>query len=97
MVDYAAIMSQIQEQYLTDPIPWVIGFSGGKDSTTVLQMIFYALSSLPEGKLHKQIHVICNDTLVENPAIAKHVDEELKKIEIAGKSRLFKHNPDLLV
>jgi DNA sulfur modification protein DndC len=95
MVDYTAIMSQIQEQYLTGPIPWVIGFSGGKDSTTVLQMIFYALSSLPEEKLHKQIHVICNDTLVENPAIAKHVDEELKKIEIAGKSRLFKHNPDL--
>jgi DNA sulfur modification protein DndC len=95
MVDYAAIMSQIQEQYLTDPIPWVIGFSGGKDSTTVLQMIFYALSSLSEEKLHKQIHVICNDTLVENPAIAEHVDEELKKIEIAGKSRLFKHNPNL--
>ena len=95
MVDYATIMSQIQEQYLDDSIPWVIGFSGGKDSTTVLQMIFYALSSLPEEKLHKQIHVICNDTLVENPAIAKHVDEELKKIEIAGKSRLFKHNPDL--
>jgi len=95
MLNYKAILSEIQELYLADTIPWVIGFSGGKDSTTVLQMVFYALSALPKGKLSKEIHVLFNDTLVENPAIVKYVDEQLEKIETAGKAELFKYNPEL--
>lgn len=95
MGDYKAIMSEIQDVYLADTIPWVIGFSGGKDSTTVLQMVFYALSDLPKNKLQKEVHVISNDTLVENPAIAEHVDGQLQKIEAAGKRKLFQHNPAL--
>ncbi len=95
MVDFKALSLEIQEVYLGDNIPWVIGFSGGKDSTTVLQMIFYALSDLPREKLSKEIHVLCNDTLVENPAILKHVNEQLKKIKVEGKTKLFKHNPEL--
>ncbi len=67
MVNYESILSELQELYLADTIPWVIGFSGGKDSTTVLQMVFYALSALPKEKLSKEIHVLFNDTLVENP------------------------------
>ena len=95
MLDYKSILSEIQELYLTDTIPWVIGFSGGKDSTTVLQMVFYALSGLPKEKLSKEIHVLFNDTLVENPAIVKYVDEQLEKIKTAGKAELFKYNPEL--
>jgi len=88
-------LSEIQNLYLKDSIPWVIGFSGGKDSTSVLQMVFYALSALPKKKLSKEIHVLCNDTLVENPAIGKYVAEQLEKIERAGKAELFKHKPSL--
>ena len=94
-MNYQAILSDIQDLYLADTIPWVIGFSGGKDSTTVLQMVFYALSALPKEKLSKEIHVLSNDTLVENPAIVKHVNEHLKKIEAVGKRELFGHNPEL--
>ena len=95
IVNYEAILSEIQELYLADNIPWVIGFSGGKDSTTVLQMVFYALSALPPKKLSKEIHVLSNDTLVENPAIVKHVGEQLGKIKTAGKAELFRHKPEL--
>ncbi len=95
MLDYKATLSEIQELYLKDTIPWVIGFSGGKDSTTVLQMVFYALLGLPKRKISKEIHVLCNDTLVENPAILKFVDQQLRRIKAEGKSRLFKHNPEL--
>lgn len=95
MRDFRALSSEIQEVYLGDSIPWVIGFSGGKDSTTVLQMVFYALSELPKRKLSKEIHVLSNDTLVENPAIVKHVNKQLKKIETQGKTGLFKHKPEL--
>jgi len=58
MFDHEVILSQIQELYSQDSIPWVIGFSGGKDSTTVLQMLFYALSALPKQELSKPIHVL---------------------------------------
>jgi DNA sulfur modification protein DndC len=95
MFDYNALLSDIQDQYLADNIPWVIGYSGGKDSTAVLQMVFYALSGLPQEKLTKEVHVLSNDTLVENPAILKYVNEQLDKIQNAGRQKLFKHKPEL--
>jgi len=95
MIEYNSILSEIQQLYLSDSTPWIIGFSGGKDSTTVLQMVFQALSKLPKKQLTKEIHIICNDTLVENPAIVEHSDKQLTKIEIAGKEQLFSSNPDL--
>jgi len=58
-------------------------------------MVFYALSALPKEKLSKEVHVLFNDTLVENPAIIEYVDEQLEKIETAGKTELFQSNPEL--
>lgn len=95
VLSYKAIMTEIQEVYLGDRIPWVIGFSGGKDSTTVLQMVFHSLSQLPKRQRAKPIHVLCNDTLVENPAIQAYVDEQLRRIRRAGKKQLFGHKHEL--
>jgi len=95
IVNHEAILSEIRDQYLADAIPWVIGFSGGKDSTTVLQMVFNALSDIPKERLSKEVHVLFNDTLVENPAVIKYVNGQLEKIEAAGKEKLFAHNPEL--
>jgi len=94
-VDYLALMADIRQQYLADNRPWVICYSGGKDSTTLLQMVFYALEELPRRQLRKPIHVLTNDTLVENPVIDEYVKGQVKAIEVAGKSGLFKHNPNL--
>lgn len=69
-----SISQEIQEFYLQDDTPWVLGFSGGKDSTAVLQLVFYALSKLPKERLNKEIHVLSNDTLVENPAVVAYLD-----------------------
>ena len=91
----STIKNEIKEQYLEDQIPWVIGFSGGKDSTAILQLIFYALADLPKKALKKEVHVLSNDTLVENPNVVTFLDEQLEKIETAGKNHLFSHNPDL--
>lgn len=79
-----AVTSEIINQYFADNKPWIIGFSGGKDSTTLLQLVFYALQQLPQKKLHKDIHVLCNDTLVENPAVVRYIDDTLDKIRTAG-------------
>ncbi len=93
--DVGRVLADIQDLYLDSATPWIIGYSGGKDSTTVLQMVFYALAALPPERLIKDVHVICNDTLVENPAIRGYVERQLGLIECAGKGMLFKHNPTL--
>jgi DNA sulfur modification protein DndC len=79
-----ATLSAIRETYLQDGRPWVIGFSGGKDSTCTLQLIWQALRDLPKPKRHKPIHVISSNTLVETPAIVSYIRGTIAAIERAG-------------
>lgn len=82
------IHKEIQDVYKNYPYPWVIGYSGGKDSTTTLQLIWYAISELPEEERDKPIYVISTDTLVETPVIVDHVNTNLRLINQEAK----KHN-----
>ncbi|ECQ8319962.1 DNA phosphorothioation system sulfurtransferase DndC, partial [Salmonella enterica subsp. enterica serovar Kentucky] len=78
------LVQQTKDLYLSDDIPWVIGYSGGKDSTAILQLVWQALSELAlDNKAHKQVHVISTDTLVENPIVALWVTRSLKQMERA--------------
>lgn len=77
---------QIRQVYLNDKRPWVIGYSGGKDSTTALQMIWHALSGLPRRSLHKAIYVISSDTLVETPKIVDYIDTSLARMNHAAQA-----------
>ncbi len=72
-----AQVAEIQELYLLDEIPWVLGYSGGKDSTAVLVLTWMALGALPEEKRTKPVHIISTDTLVENPIVAAWVTKSL--------------------
>jgi DNA sulfur modification protein DndC len=77
------IISELKDQYLIDDNlrPWIIGFSGGKDSTALLQLVWLAVKQIPSEERQREIYVVCNDTLVENPVIQNYVDDVLKKIE----------------
>ena len=79
-----AIIQEIQELYCSDSIPWIVGYSGGKDSTASLQLIWNAVAGLPPEKRVKEIHVISTDTLVENPVIAAWVVHSLESIRRAA-------------
>lgn len=81
------IYKEIQTVYLMDSRPWVIGYSGGKDSTVTLQLIWYALKDLPQEKLHKKVYVISSDTLVETPVIVDYIDNTLDKISQAAQEQ----------
>lgn len=70
--------TEIQELYLADQIPWVVGYSGGKDSTATLQLVWLALAELPPKQLTKRVYVISTDTLVENPVVAAWVTHSLE-------------------
>ena len=89
------ITTEIQKQFLADSTPWVIGYSGGKDSTAVLQLVLYALWKLPKEKLTKEVHVLSSDTLVENPAIVNYIDEQLDLIRTSVRRKLFDHAEEL--
>ncbi len=71
------LMDTVRNLYLADDIPWVIGYSGGKDSTATLQLIWLALRELEKKFLKKPVHIINTDTLVESPVIESWVTKSL--------------------
>ena len=78
-------MEEVADLYTADDIPWVIGYSGGKDSTAALQLVWQALSHLPPEDLTKPVHIISTDTLVENPIVAFWVSKSLDKLNDEAK------------
>ena len=80
----AAIVQELAEVYLADDIPWTVGYSGGKDSTATLQLVWFALQSIGAKRAHKPVHVISTDTLVENPIVAAWVGNSLSKMQNAA-------------
>src|SRR5438067_13931379 len=75
---------EIRALYLCDAVPWVVGYSGGKDSSAVLQLVWLALKELPPERRTKPVHVISTDTLVEQPLVAAWVDASLAKMRDAA-------------
>ena len=63
------IIEQMALVYKHDSRPWMIGFSGGKDSTLLCQLVFEMLEELPEHMRWKKVYVVTSDTLVENPIV----------------------------
>lgn len=85
-VNIQHIENEIIDQYLYDDSdrPWIIGFSGGKDSTMLLQLVWNALRKLPPEVLTRKIYIVCNDTLVENPRIVKFIRKTLDNLKKAA-------------
>ena len=74
------VVDVIKGLYLSDMIPWICGYSGGKDSTAVVQLVWEALSELPVEQRKKTVHVISTDTLVESPVVALWATQSLEKM-----------------
>ena len=90
------LTAEIQELYCQDDIPWVIGYSGGKDSSSIVQLVWNAIAQLPLEKRQKKVYVISTDTLVENPLVAQWVQGCLKQMEKAAKEKQMPFEPHLL-
>jgi DNA sulfur modification protein DndC len=82
----AQIERDILDQYLGDPNPrpWIVAFSGGKDSTLLLHLLWNALTNVPAKQRVRPVHVVCNNTLVENPRILQYVKTQLGLIRAAA-------------
>ncbi len=75
-----ATLDIIKKIYASDNIPWICGYSGGKDSSATVQLVWMALSQLPKEKRHKVVHVISTDTMVESPVVANWAESSLNKM-----------------
>ena len=91
-----SIYDEIRTVYLNDDRPWILGFSGGKDSTCMVQLVWNALSKLPSEKLEKKIYIVSSDTLVESPQIVERITSSLSKLENASKKSNIPISTNLL-
>jgi len=82
-----ALCEEVRELYTADEVPWILGYSGGKDSTATLQIVWTALAGLSAEQRRKPIHVISTDTLVENPVVAAWVTKSLQVMDAAAREQ----------
>lgn len=94
--DIKQLTDEIQQLYCQDDLPWIIGYSGGKDSTAILQLVWNAVAALPPEKKQKEIHVITTDTMVENPVVSAWVVKSLDRMKKAAIENSMPVNPILL-
>ena len=87
--EYKEIKKEMEMVYLHDRRPWMIGYSGGKDSTLLCQLVFEMLESLPEEKRWKPVYIVTSDTMVENPIVKTYMHKMSKAInEVSAKKKL---------
>ncbi|NCC26841.1 MAG: DNA phosphorothioation system sulfurtransferase DndC, partial [Gammaproteobacteria bacterium] len=92
----AQLQEEIRVLYSADKVPWIVGYSGGKDSTATLQLIWSALAELPPDSRHKTVHVISTDTLVENPIVSAWVGNSIKVMRNAAREQGMPFEPRML-
>lgn len=93
------ILEEMKMVYKNDKRPWVIGYSGGKDSTTVVQLAFMMLQTLSPEERHKDIYIVSSDTLIENPIVLGYLKQNSQLINDGAKAQglpLYTHmvHPD---
>lgn len=82
------IIQLVKDEYLSEAqsYPWIVGFSGGKDSTLVAHAVFQALEEIPPSMRQREIHIVSNDTMVESPLVLAHLDASTTAIKAGGEA-----------
>ena len=76
-----AILSEEYQKCHNDP--WIVAYSGGKDSTLLLHLIFEIVLALPPQQRKRRIHIVGNDTKVESPLVIGHLQQSIDAIRRA--------------
>jgi DNA sulfur modification protein DndC len=93
---YKKIKEELHTLYLNDPRPWLVGFSGGKDSSLVASLVFETVLDLKPEQRNKEITIICIDTRVEIPAIVELVEKTLDRMRKCSENNDLKIEVQLL-
>ena len=78
----------VRRQYLdSDERPWVVSYSGGKDSTLLAHLVFEAMAAVRPSKRTRRVYFVCSDTRVETPELAEHVHTSVAAIGAAARAQ----------
>lgn len=84
MTIFDEIKEEMQLVYLHDQRPWMIGFSGGKDSTLLVSLVMDMIQNLPTNYPKKKVYIVSSDTGVENPIVRDYMHKMSKQINEKG-------------
>lgn len=82
------IIQEMMVVYQHDRRPWLIGYSGGKDSTLLVSLAYEAITRLPPEARTKKVYIITSDTLVENPIVKKYMHGSSNQIGASAKAHI---------
>ena len=80
------IINEIMIVYKHDNRPWLIGYSGGKDSTLLVSVVYEAVRRLKPEERTKKIYVVTSDTMVENPIVGRYMHKSNEAINTSSQS-----------
>ena len=85
---WSEIVQHVKDEYLStaQSYPWIVGFSGGKDSTVVAHAVFEALQAIRPSQRTRPVHIVSNDTMGEGPLVKAHLDDVSRQIQAAADS-----------
>ena len=78
---YSDIKDSLRQLYLEDARPWLVGFSGGKDSTMLASLIVEVGAGINDDQRKKPIAILCTDTRVEIPAPVEMAEGTLARFQ----------------
>lgn len=83
----ARVRAELLDEYKQPhSFPWIVGFSGGKDSTVVAHLVFDLLLSLAPDERRRAVHIVSNDTLVESPLVMAHIASVQADMTVAARA-----------
>ena len=89
------VLADMKAAYFADDRPWVVGFSGGKDSTALVQLLYYMLARLAAAQRRKHVYALASHTRVEAPYIAARIRKELETLQAAAQGGQLGHESNL--
>ena len=78
--EFEQIIEEMTYVYKHDMRPWLIGYSGGKDSSLLVSLVIEMVTRLPEYERKKKIFIVSSDTGVENPIVQRYMHSSSRKI-----------------
>jgi len=84
--EFKTIIEEMRLVYKHDQRPWMLGYSGGKDSTLLCQLVFEMLRTLMPEERTKKVYVVTSDTMVENPIVKDYMYRMNRAINAASEA-----------
>ena len=83
---FEEIIEEMTYVYKHDNRPWLIGYSGGKDSSLLVSLVVETVMRLPAKERTKKVFIVSSDTGVENPIVKRYMHNSSNKINEFSKS-----------